>query len=155
MDLWDLAGLFIGPKMVRNNIEFVEQYMNVTFKTRPVPFINLTENDIQSGDHFGILNFYEGEPLILYGTGSMTDHTAMALRIDGELYVVESAGTTVTHGKMGVMRTPWNRWFADVVRMQQLVVLLLLSAEARTKFNETRAVEYFKSIEGSNYVCLI
>jgi len=30
------------------------------------------------------------DPMIMYGTGSRVGHNVMALRFDGELYVVES-----------------------------------------------------------------
>lgn len=46
------------------------------------------------------------EPVCLVGysycnVGGTTDHVAMALRMNGALYVVESAGSNFTHGKQG------------------------------------------------------
>jgi len=46
------------------------------------------------------------DPLIMYGTGSMIGHCVMALRFDGELYMVESYGADF-RPKKGVIKTKW------------------------------------------------
>ena len=46
------------------------------------------------------------DPMIMYGTGSRSGHSVMALRFDGELYIVESqdAWYWPTHR---IQRTPF------------------------------------------------
>lgn len=45
---------------------------------------------IQSGDHFTIFRLDGLDPIIMYASGSHSGHSVMALRFDGELYIVES-----------------------------------------------------------------
>ena len=47
-------------------------------------------NFIQSGDAILNLRLDGLDPFISYGIGSHIAHTAMALRFEGELYIVES-----------------------------------------------------------------
>lgn len=68
-DAWQLYGLFKGSHQVKNNAEFLHKYMNITLVPRKASAVNISEDLIQSGDHFAILNLQHGMPLILYGTG--------------------------------------------------------------------------------------
>ena len=45
---------------------------------------------MKSGDYFAVLRLDGLDPMIMYGTGSHSGHSVMALRMDGELYIVES-----------------------------------------------------------------
>jgi hypothetical protein len=47
-------------------------------------------NLIQSGDFICIMRLDGVDPIIMYGSGTHCGHSTMALRFDGELYVVES-----------------------------------------------------------------
>jgi hypothetical protein len=96
-----------------------------------------------SGVHGGI-NAVEA-----YGTGGRADHVAAFLWIDGELFVVESMGGGQEE-KQGLIRTPYLKWLQDL-DPTWLVAMLRLNDEARARFNETAAVQFFKSVEGLPY----
>ena len=49
------------------------------------------------------------DPIIMYGTGSHIGHDTMALRFDGELYVVESQDVWYWP-TAGLQRTIWADW---------------------------------------------
>lgn len=61
---------------------------------------------LQSGDFLGIMTTDGLGGIIMYGTGSHLNHCTMALRFDGELYIIES-----TSG--GIQRTLWADWIAE------------------------------------------
>lgn len=149
--LWKFSGMFFGKHQIRNNIEFLRRYMNITLPKRTTADPNISESEIESGDQFQILNLNRGEPLILYGTGGLTDHVTTALWMEDGLYIVESAGSSETHGKQGIIRTPFRQWLADVKRTQQNVVLLKLDPKRRAQYDVKRATAFFKSVEGLPY----
>lgn len=57
---------------------------------REVDYINIDPSYIQSGDLFVISRLDGLSPIVMYGTGSHATHCTMALRIEGELYIIES-----------------------------------------------------------------
>lgn len=57
---------------------------------REIRKVEIDPDTINSGDYFAVLRLCGLGPFIMYGTGSHSSHTTMALRIDGELYIVES-----------------------------------------------------------------
>ena len=64
--------------------------MNFTPEIREIIKIEIDEKSIQSGDLFTIMRMDGIDQMIMFGTGSHSGLTAMALRFDGELYIVES-----------------------------------------------------------------
>lgn len=48
------------------------------------------EELIESGDFFSIMRLDGLDPIIMYASGSHAGHSAMALRMEGQLYIVES-----------------------------------------------------------------
>lgn len=77
--------------MEKANIAFLSEIMGYTMEKRNVtePEVDW-ENLIQSGDFFSIMRLDGLDPIIMFGTGSHAGHSTMALRFDGELYVIES-----------------------------------------------------------------
>lgn len=88
--------------------------------------------------------------MIMYGSGTHAGHSTMALRFDGELYIVESQGGWYwpVHG---IQRTKYADWIQNCKNADQHVVHFPLSPEARAKFNETAAQEFFFMTEGLPY----
>jgi len=80
----------------------------------------------------------------MYGTGGHTDHTAVALWNEGELYVCESVLPTV-------ICTPYDDWFSFGENSTRSVSWLRLSPELLAKFNETAANEWVKQMTGLPY----
>ena len=74
--------------------------------------------------------------MIMYGSGSMASHSVMALRMEGELYIVESVGPTA-----GVRRTLYKDWISH--HRSGITTFMPLSPESRAKFNVTGAIEFF------------
>ena len=70
--------------------------------------------------------------MIQYGTGASIGHNVMALRFDGELYIVES-----TDG--GLQRSTWDEWMKIAEDSDNQVTYHRLSSEARAKFDEKKA----------------
>jgi hypothetical protein len=64
--------------------------MGITMDTRPIENVDIDPSLIQSGDLFVIMRLDGLCPIVMYGSGSHATHCTMALRIDGELYVIES-----------------------------------------------------------------
>lgn len=76
--------------MIDANLDFLEATMGITMDKRETQNVIIDESLINSGDFFVILRLDGLAPLILYGTGAHASHCTMALRFDGELYIVES-----------------------------------------------------------------
>lgn len=64
--------------------------MKWELEPREIDGYDYDESEINSGDVIGIFRLDGIDPLIMWGTGSHLGHSAMALRFDGELYVIES-----------------------------------------------------------------
>ena len=64
--------------------------MHWDLQKRTVPEYDYDESNFKSGDVIAIFRLDGVDPLIMYGTGSTLGHVAMALWMDGELYVIEA-----------------------------------------------------------------
>jgi hypothetical protein len=52
--------------------------------------VEIDESLVKSGDYFAVMRLDGLDPMIMYGTGSHSGHSVVALRIDGQLYITES-----------------------------------------------------------------
>lgn len=136
--------------MEKANKEFLKWAINWDLEERDTKKVEIDESMIKSGDYFAILRLDGLDPLIMYGTGSHSGHTVMALRMDGELYIVESqdAWYWPVHR---IQRTRFSEWIKNAENCDFHVAYLPLSTEMRAKFNETSAIEYFYKVEGLPY----
>jgi len=85
-----IIGSHVPPYMEKANIDFLRNVMKYDMEERPIHEVQIDPNTIQSGDFFAIVRLDGLDPMIMYGTGGHVGHTVMALRMDGELYIVES-----------------------------------------------------------------
>jgi hypothetical protein len=76
--------------MEKANLKFMKWAMNINLENRTTQKVEIPERKIQSGDYFAVMRLDGLDPMIMYGTGSRSGHSVMALRFDGELYIVES-----------------------------------------------------------------
>jgi len=85
------------------------------------------------------------DPMIMYGTGSHSGHSVAALRMDGQLYIVESqdAWYWPTHR---IQRTLFSDWMTYAENCDMHVVHMPLSDENRAKFDEKAAIEWFNTV---------
>lgn len=90
------------------------------------------------------------DPMIMYGTGSHAGHSVMALRFDGELYIVESQDGWYWPVHR-IQRNKFKEWIRYAELCDFHVVHMPLSDEARKRFNETAAQEFFYKTEGLPY----
>ena len=148
---------FMRPKvpeyMDKANADFITRYCNFPQISRGKwgkKVIQLDESEIHSGDFIIISRFDGVDPLIMVGSGSRVGHTAVALRIDGELYVVESQAGWYWP-KFGIQRNKWSDWIKWAENADYEVAILPLKEEYRAKFDEKKAYEWFLSVEGLNY----
>lgn len=91
------------------NKEFMKWSMNWDLKERTVQKVEIDESQIQSGDYLPVMRLDGLDPMIMYGTGSHSGHTVMAMRFDGELYIVESQDAPYWPLHR-VQRTPFKEW---------------------------------------------
>lgn len=138
------------PYMIEANLEFLKWAAHMEFEKRPVSRVDIDEDLIQSGDYIAIMRLDGLDPMIMYGTGSHSGHSVMALRFDGELYIVESqdAWYWPTHR---IQRNKFSEWINYAQRADFHVSLMPLSDEKRSQFNETAAQEFFFAHQGLPY----
>ena len=79
-------------------MKFFKDYMGFDMVERPewsqrYETTIIDEDFIQSGDPLLVLRLNGLDPLISYAAGSHIAHTTMAMRFNGELYVIESQDT--------------------------------------------------------------
>jgi hypothetical protein len=106
---------------------------------------------IQSGDFLAIMRLDGLDPIIMYGSGTHAGHSTVALRMeDNELYIIESQDGWYWP-RNGIQRNKWSDWIQWAEDSSFHVVHMPLNAEARAKFNETAAREFFYETEGLPY----
>jgi hypothetical protein len=107
---------------------------------------------VKDGDFMGLIRLDGLDPMLSWAMGSATGHTAMALRFDGKLHVVESTATSAYWPVNGMQKTEWNQWLKQYRAADYNIVHLPLSPENAAKFNATAAREKFTSeFEGFDY----
>jgi len=98
------------PKyMADANLNFIKEAMGIVMEERETNLVEFDPSYINSGDFILILRLDGTAPMIMYGTGAHASHCAMALRFDGELYIVESQGASYWPNA-GFQRTKWADW---------------------------------------------
>ena len=87
---WPIIGSHVPWYMENATLQFLEDSMGLVMDRRPVQKVEIDPDLIQSGDFLAVMRLEGLGAMIMYGTGSHISHSTMALRFDGELYVVES-----------------------------------------------------------------
>jgi hypothetical protein len=96
---------------------------------------------IKSGDYLAIGRFDGLDPMVMFGTGGRTGHSAVCVWDNGTLYVVESTdanpfGAVYWPPPYGIIRTPYTQWVKQAMNASYMVDLLPLSPEYADKFQE-------------------
>ncbi len=142
----------VPDSVAKANIDFLAKYPQFNVVPRdPKLNIEIPEKEIHSGDAFLIMRLDGLNPMIAYGMGSTTGHTTTALWIDNELYVVESDVTSSYWPTDGIQKTPYKKWLQQAKEADYQVVHCPLNKKTRKLFNETKAVEFFNSVQGTEY----
>ena len=137
-----IFGSHVPPYMEKTNIEFLHDVMQYPMERREVEKVEIDPSLIQSGDYIAVMRLDGLDQIIMYGTGSHSGHSVIALRFDGELYICESqdAWYWPTHG---LQRTKWEDWILQAEDADFHVTWMPLSDAQRHQFNETAAQEFF------------
>lgn len=149
------AALFAGPDMAEKNKAFL--VARGLFPSLD-PFGKITpvdEEAIKSGDVLQVLKLDGLDPLIAWGTGGRTGHTTIAVWEGNQLFVCESTDASPTGAywppPYGVIRHPFDEWLELADKANFSVVILPLSQESSSAFNETVYWNWFRSVEGMPY----
>ena len=113
-----LGGLGLNPKipffgskvpryMEKANVDFMYKHLGVVMEKRPDTVLDIDPDLIKSGDFFAVSRLDGIDQIIGLGTGSLSGHSVVALRIDGELHIVESQDGWYWP-KQGIQRNPWS-----------------------------------------------
>ena len=126
----------VPPYLEREFLSFMNgtmgrDYEDIKFK-REIQRVDIDPETVQSGDYLPTFRTDGLNAMIMYGTGAAVGHNTMALRFDGELYVVES-DTPV------IRRTPWKEWLDTMEEKGYQVAYHRLSDEKRALFDEEKA----------------
>lgn len=131
-------GSHVPEYMEKTNVDFLAAAMNYDLVERTIQTVDIDPDTINSGDFFAIMRLDGLDPLVMWGTGGHAGHSTMALRFDGELYVVESQDAWYWP-QVNIQRTPYAQWIQWAENADFHVSHLPLNADARAKFNETAA----------------
>mmetsp|Transcript_84665 Transcript_84665/g.168130 ORF Transcript_84665/g.168130 Transcript_84665/m.168130 type:complete len:666 (-) Transcript_84665:59-2056(-) len=142
----------VPPQAAQRNVDFLKRYVGIDMKERHDDgSLVLQEDDIQSGDFFGILRLDGLDPMLAWGMGSHTGHTTVALWEDGQLYIAESTTNSSYWPTNGIQRTPYRQWIQQARAAGFAVVHAPLSPKYREIFNEKKANAFFHAHEGLQY----
>lgn len=86
----------------------------------------------------------------MYGTGAYVGHNTMAMRFDGELYIVESQDAWYWPTP-NLQRTKWETWIKWAEDASFAVTVLPMREEIRAKFDNKKAVDFFNETAGLPY----
>lgn len=143
-------GSHVPEYMVKANVKFLQNTMNYTMEERTITDYDYDESNIQSGDFLAIMRMDGLDPIIMYGSGTHAGHSVMALRFDGELYIIESQDGWYWP-RHGIQRNKYSQWIQWARDADFHVCHLPLSPEARAVFNESAAQDFFWKTEGLPY----
>jgi len=157
-DLLQTANLFVSEatkgvpdEVARVNLDFLAKYPRFNMTKRQTTEITINASQVHSGDFFGILRLDGLDPMLAWAMGSTTGHTASALWMDGQLFVVESTAKDSYWPVNGIQKTGFKQWLALAKEAGYQVVHSPLSAASRARFNTTAATAMFQEMEGVDY----
>ena len=136
--------------MEEANLRFLSESMDLVLEEREIQKVEIDPDLIQSGDFLAIFRLDGLDPIIMYGTGSHIGHSTMALRFDGELYIVESQDAWYWP-QHNLQRTLWADWIRQAEDASFHVSWLPMTAQFREKFDEKAAQEFYFMTEGLPY----
>jgi len=137
-----VTGSHVPPYMEKANIQFFKEAMNWEPEERTIHDVDIDEAMINSGDFLAIFRLDGLDPMVMYGSGSRAGHSTMALRFDDGLYVVESQDAWYWPFP-NIQRNKFADWIKYARNADYHVSHLPLNAEARAKFNEKAAQDFF------------
>jgi len=151
MFLGPMIGAHVPEWSAEDNLKFLEDHMGVTMPIRQTTRVDIPKSEVQSGDFLGIIRLDGLDPMLAWGMGSHTGHTAITLWINGELYVCESTTNSAYWPTNGIQMTPWDKWLDQAEKADYNVVHLPLHPDVAKKFDVQNAIAFFNSVKGLPY----
>ena len=102
---WPFIGSHIPMYVQEATAKMIEETMGWKQELRTQNLTWIDPGLIQSGDFLAVTRMVGLGAIIMYGSGAHISHSLMALRFDGELYILESVGPVP-----GVRRTKFSEW---------------------------------------------
>ncbi|KAL0222602.1 hypothetical protein RCL1_002456 [Eukaryota sp. TZLM3-RCL] len=158
-DLYHTIRLFVGKGTDVENLKFITSALNITLIPREIPFSAFDPSIIRPGDVIIQGGLSGLGTMISFGTGAFASHCAIALEINGEIFIAESTDHAPFSDlkpsedlRRGFTATKLEKWYREESMSKWgASILLPLSDENSKKFNNTAAVEWFKKNEGTPY----
>ena len=142
----------ITSKVEQNNMHLLTNLANMSMPSVNKGYLHILDpKTVNSGDLLAIMRLDGLLPMEGFGMGSGTGHMAVALWIDGELYVVESTDKTNYWPYHGIQKNKWFDWMNMAYKANYIVEYLPLNEEQLRIFNTNAAVKWFKKVEGMPY----
>lgn len=104
-----VVGSHVPPYMEEANVKFLHEAMQYDLEPRSIKKVEYNPDLIQDGDAMMIMRLDGLDQIIMYGTGAYVGHNTVALRFDGELYIVESQDAWYWPTP-NLQRTKWADW---------------------------------------------
>jgi hypothetical protein len=145
-----IIGSHVPEYMVQANLKFLAEDAGMPMVKREIQNIDLDESLIHSGDFLSVMRLDGVDEIIMYGTGSHSGHSVVALRIDGVLHITESQDGWYWP-KHGIQRNTYKQWIQWARNADFHVSILPLKDEYRNSFDEIKALEWFETVEGLPY----
>lgn len=158
-DLLDTALLFEpmatkkpSDEAAARNLDFLTKYaQKFKMPKRAIQSVPIDESLIHSGDFIGVIRLDGLDPMLAWAMGAATGHTTIAMRVGGELYIMESTTNGAYWPTNGIQKTPYKQWIVQAREAGYNLVWAPLTVEQRNRFNVSAAYEYFTSVEGVDY----
>jgi hypothetical protein len=136
--------------MEKANVEFLEWAMRYNLDKRTTVKVDIDEDLIHAGDYFAVMRLDGLDPIVMYGTGSHSGHSVVAMREHGHLYIVESQSGWYWPTDR-IQKTLFKDWLEYADDCDFHVVHMPLREEYRAKFDVEKANAWFKTVEGLPY----
>jgi hypothetical protein len=111
---------------------------------------------VRSGDYLAVTRFDGLDPMIMFGTGGRTGHSAVAVWDGPELYVMESTDAN-PFGKVfwpppyGIIKHEFSVWISLAQQANYHMALLPLAKQYADAFNEKAFWTWFYGVQGMPY----
>ena len=132
-------------------IDFLKSAVGIEPEIREIQDTDVVPEDfVKSGDVVLAQTFGGANALIMYATGSLVGHTGIAMWIGEQLYVLESQ-SSLEWPKEGIQANTFKTFSEWNGEYDTGLIVLPLRDDVRAKFNETAALDFFKSVQGLPY----
>jgi len=146
-----LIGAHVPEWAADDNLKFLSDHMGVDMPIRNITRVDIPVNSVKSGDFLAIIRLDGLDPMLAWGMGSHTGHTAITMWINNELFVLESTTNSAYWPTNGIQRTPWAKWLDQAEKASYNVLHLPLDPAVAKKFDTVAAMKFFESAEGLPY----